>query len=56
MEPLNAIDLAVIQRALAQAEMERWTEQVVTICHKLGLAVPEWATPRPAAPEPQAGS
>ncbi len=56
MEPLNAIDLAVIHRALSLPEMARFADQVVTICHKLGLPAPAWSEPRPAPPEPRYGS
>jgi hypothetical protein len=56
VEPLNALDLAVIHRALSLPEMARFAEQVVTICHKLGVAPPEWTRPLPAAPEPRYGS
>jgi hypothetical protein len=53
VEPLNTVDLAVIQRALSLPEMQRFADQVVTICHKLGLALPDWATPRPQGPAPE---
>jgi hypothetical protein len=53
VEALNTIDLAVIQRALSLPDMERWADEVVTICHKLGLALPEWAMPRPSTPPPE---
>jgi hypothetical protein len=52
VEPLNAIDLAVIERALSLPEMARFADQVVTICHKLGLAPPEWTRPLPPPGRP----
>jgi hypothetical protein len=56
VEPLNAVDLEVLRRALSLPEMARWADQVVTICHTLGLPLPEWAARRPAPPEPRSGS
>jgi hypothetical protein len=56
VEELNAMDLEVIRRALALPDMQRFADQVVTICHKLGVPVPEWAAPRPAPAIPSGGS
>jgi hypothetical protein len=56
VEPLNAVDLEVLRRALSLPEMARFADQVVTICHKLGLPPPEWASARPAPSEPRYGS
>jgi hypothetical protein len=51
------MDVDVIARALAAPEMERWAQQVLTVCAKLGIPPPQWARePKQPAGEARGGS
>jgi hypothetical protein len=51
------MELDVIARALAAAEMQRFEQQVLMVSKKLGIPPPQWAVePKPPAGEPVRGS